>query len=190
MIRAMLTVRHPILAKDITAGHIDIVNDQTGSTEASHHDVHLFRRAKDKPEAEPFRSGRLENFERDELSYYDLLHQALNATVEDGFKETAKLQPSLQVAVNQIPGGTGQPKLEGVIHIERLKGGTDNAAKFKIDLFATDEKDGQLKTYRTGQVRNFDVKANGYFDLLRACLNAAVGDGFFRRSKQNGNSGG
>ena len=144
MIRAMLTTRHPVLAKEITAGHGDISNDQTGTTAASYHDVEVYRRAKNKAEAEHFRSGRLENFPRSEVSYYDLVHQALNACAEDGFKETTKLQPRLQVTVNLIPEGTGTPEPQGLINIERQKGGSDTAAKFKIDLFATDDLDGQL----------------------------------------------
>ncbi|MDH3740487.1 MAG: hypothetical protein OER56_02720 [Hyphomicrobiales bacterium] len=179
MIRAMLMTRHPMLAKQITVGHIDISNDQTGSETSSHHDIEVYRRAKDKAEAEHFRSGRLEGFARNEVSYYDLLHQALNACAGDGFGKTAKLQPHLQVTLALMEGGTGKPEPKGLIDIERQKGGSDTAARFTIELFATDPADGQLKVFRASQLRNFDVTANGYFDLLRAGLNAAVKDGFY-----------
>ena len=62
MIRAMLMTRHPMLDKQITIGHIDISNDQTGSEASSNHDIGVYKRAKDKPEAEHFRSSRLEGF--------------------------------------------------------------------------------------------------------------------------------
>jgi len=185
MIRAMLMTRHPMLAKQITAGHIDISNDQTGSEASSHHDIEVYRRAKDKTEAEHFRSGRLEGFARSEVSYYDLLHQALNACAEDGFRETTRLQQRLQVTLDLLEGGTGKPEPQGLINIERQKGGSDTAARFSIDLFATDPSDGQLKVFRSGQLRNFDVTQNGYLDLLQACLNVAVKDGFYRRSQSN-----
>ena len=182
----MLMTRHPMLAKEITAGHIDIANDQTGTEASSNHDIEIYRRARDKPEAEHFRSGRLEGFPRNKVSYYDLLHQALNACAGEGFRETAGLQPRLQVSINLIPEGDGKAELEGLINIERLKGGSDIAAKYKIELFATDRSDSQLKVFRSGQLRNFDTTQNGYFDLLRACLNAAVKDGFYHRpSKLN-----
>ena len=183
MIRAMLMTRHSMLAKQITAGHIDISNDQTGTETSSHHDIEVYRRARDKSEAEHFRSGRLEGFARSEVSYYDLLHQALNACAGDGFRETTRLQPRLQVKIDLLEGGTGKPEPQGLINIERQKGGSDMAAKFNIDLFATDPADGQLKVFRSGQLRNFDVTRNGYFDLLRACLNVAVKEGFYRRSR-------
>ncbi|NNE21620.1 MAG: hypothetical protein HKN11_03335 [Rhizobiales bacterium] len=177
----MLMTRHPVLAKQITIGHIDISNDQTGSEASSHHDIEVYRRAKDKAEAEHFCSGRLEGFPRSQVSYYDLLHQALNACAGNGFGSTTKLQTHLQVTLALMEGGTGKPEPKGLINIERRKGSSDTAAKFTIELFATDPADGQLKVFRSGQLRNFDVTANGYFDLLRACLNAAVRDGFFVR---------
>ncbi len=186
MIRAMLTTRHPLLAKQITAGHIDIANDQTGSAARSHHDIEVYRRAGDKPEPELLRTGRLENFDRGELSYYDLLHQALNAVAADGFDETLRIQPRLEVTVTQIPGDAGKPKLEGVIRIERQKGGTDTAARFQVDLLASDDVDGQLKVYRTGRLRDFDTTQAGCLELLRAGLNATVKDGFYRRSRTAG----
>lgn len=183
MIRALLITRHPMLAREITAGHIDISNDQTGSETSSHHDIEVYRRAGN--QAEHFRSGRLEGFARSEVSYYDLLHQALNACAGDGFRETAKLQPRLQVRLDLLEEGTGNPEPQGLINIERQKGGSDTAAKFKIDLFATDPADGRLKVFRSGQLRNFDVTANGYLDLLQACLNVSVKDGFYRRSQSS-----
>ena len=79
--------------------------------------------------------------------------------------------------------GTGEPELQGMIIIERLKGGSDTSAKYRIDLLAPDASDGRLTAFRTGQLRNFDTTTAGYFDLLRACLNTAVGDAFYRRSQ-------
>ena len=183
MIRVTLITKHPVLAKPLTVGHIDIVNDQTGTDVLSNHEVHLFRRAKDKPEPEHFRSGRLENFDRGEHGYYDLLHQSLNATAETGFGETAKVQQRIQVNIDQIPHGTGKPTPEGRITIERQKGGSDTAARFKIDFYASEAGAANLKVYRSGQLRNFDTTQSGGFDLLLACMNATVKDGFFRRSK-------
>jgi hypothetical protein len=178
----MLTTRHPLLNKEITAGHIDIANDQTGGEESSHHDVAVFCRAKGKAESELLTGGRLENFQRSELSYYDMVHQALNAVAGDGFAETAKAQPILKVTITQIPGGTGQPKLEGLVRLQRLKGGSDIAARYKIELFATNAE-GQLAPFREGQLRDFDTTNNGPFALLQAGMNASVQDGFYRRSR-------
>lgn len=182
MIRAMLTTRHPLLNKEITAGHIDIANDQSGNEDSSHHDVAVFCRAKGKAESELLTGGRLENFARSELSYYDLMHQALNAVSGDGFSETARAQPVLKVTITQVPGGTGQAKLEGLVRLQRLKGGSDIAARYKIELFATDP-DGKLAAFREAQVRDFDTTRHGPFALLQAGLNAAVQDGFYRRSR-------
>ncbi len=183
MIRALLTTRHPLLAKEITVGHIDLSNDETSTEILSNHDVQVYRRAKGKPEAELFRTGRLENFNRGEFSYYDMLHQALNALAEDGYSEASQLRPVVKVTVSVIPSGTGTPRLQGFIQIERQKGGSNTAARFKIDLFATDDRDSNFKVFRSGQLRDFDTTQNGYFDLLQACLNACVKDGFFRRSQ-------
>ena len=184
MIRAMLTTEHPLLGKEYTVGHMDIGNDQTGSAALSHHDVIIFRRANDKAQSETFRSGRLEYFERGELSYYDLMHQALNAVAANGFNDTGKVQPVLKVAITQLPSDGGQPKLEGLVRIQRLNGGSKTAAKFLVELFAGGN-DGKFKVFRSGQLRGFDTTNNGYFDLLRASLNASVEGGFFRRSQQS-----
>jgi hypothetical protein len=183
MIRAMLTTEHPLLGKEMTVGHIDIGNDQTGDEELSHHEIQAFRRARDTAQSEPLCSGRLENFERGELSYYDLVHQSLNAVAGDGFHDTSQVLPMLKVAITQLPTCGGQPKLQGLIRMQRLKGGSKTAARYLVELFATGE-DGKLKVFRCGELRNFDTTANGYFDLLRAGLNASVKDGFFRRSRQ------
>ena len=100
-------------------------------------------RVKDSAEGEHFRSGRLENFDRGEFGYYDLLHQALNATAGDGFPVTGRLQPRLQVSISQIPHGTGKPTSEGLINIERQRGGTDQAARFAIELFQSGSQAGE-----------------------------------------------
>lgn len=182
MIRAMLTTQHPLLGKDITAGHIDIANDQSGNEDSSHHDVAVFCRAKGAAQSELLTSGRLENFARSELSYYDLVHQALNAVADDGFQETARAQPVLKVTITQIPGGTGQAKLEGLVRLQRLRGGSDIAARYKIELFATNAE-GKLAAFREGQLRDFDTTRLGPISLLQAGLNASVKDGFYRRSR-------
>ncbi len=184
MIRAMLITEHPLLGKEVTVGHIDIGNDRTSSTETlSHHEVRVFRRAKDAPQSEPLRSGRLENLNRGELSYYDLVHQSLNAVAEDGFNDAPQVLHVLKVAITRVPSDGGQPTLQGLIRMQRLKGDSKTAAKYLIELFATGD-DGKLAVFRSGEVRDFDTTANGYFDLLRAGLNRSVQGGFFRRSQQ------
>ena len=183
MIRAMLTTEHPLLGKEMTVGHIDIGNDRTGDEKLSHHEIRVFRRAKDKPQSEPLRDGRLEDFERSEMSYYDLVQQSLNAVAGDGFHDTRQVLPTLKVAITQLPTGGGQPRLQGLVRMQRLKGGSKTSSKYLVELFATGD-DGKLKVFRSGELRDFDTTANGYFDLLRAGLNASVEDGFFRRSRQ------
>ncbi len=59
---------------------------------SSNHDIELFQKVPYSSQPMVYRKGRLEGFRRNEYGYYDLLHQALNATVGDGFYRRSKVK--------------------------------------------------------------------------------------------------
>jgi len=158
---------------DVPCALIRIANDQSGSEETSNHDVAILTVKFGHKQPTAVRQGRLEGFDRGNLTYYHMVARALAALAGDGYGQPGFGTGKYKLVIEQIEPGSRQRAMEGLAEIATERN-LDGVSDHTVKLYRQDAGRPVPAVSKKARLSGFRRQGAGALDLLTAALGAAT----------------